>query len=66
MAVNLSARQLQRPEIVDEVAAALAATGLAPGDLVLEITESVLMRDIELTIERLDRLKDPRRAAGDR
>jgi diguanylate cyclase (GGDEF)-like protein/PAS domain S-box-containing protein len=58
MTVNLSARQLQRPEIVDEVAAALAASGLAPEDLVLEITESVLMRDIDLTIERLQRLKD--------
>jgi diguanylate cyclase (GGDEF)-like protein/PAS domain S-box-containing protein len=58
MAVNLSARQLQRPEIVDEVAAALAASGLAAEDLVLEITESVLMRDIDLTIERLQRLKD--------
>ncbi|MEA2609596.1 MAG: hypothetical protein QOJ75_1839 [Chloroflexota bacterium] len=58
MTVNLSARQLQRPEIVDEVAFALAASGLAPEDLVLEITESVLMRDIDLTIERLQRLKD--------
>jgi diguanylate cyclase (GGDEF)-like protein/PAS domain S-box-containing protein len=58
MAVNLSARQLQRPEIVDEVGAALLASGLAPEDLVLEITESVLMHDIDLTIERLQRLKD--------
>jgi EAL domain-containing protein (putative c-di-GMP-specific phosphodiesterase class I) len=58
MTVNLSARQLQRPEIVDEVAAALAASGLAPEDLVLEITESVLMRDIGLTIERMRRLKE--------
>jgi diguanylate cyclase (GGDEF)-like protein len=58
MAVNLSARQLQRPEIVDEVAAALSTSGLAPEDLVLEITESVLMHDIDLTIERLQRLKE--------
>ena len=58
MAVNLSALQLRRPEIVDEVAAALAASGLAAGDLVLEITESVLMSDIDQTIERLQRLKD--------
>jgi diguanylate cyclase (GGDEF)-like protein/PAS domain S-box-containing protein len=58
MAVNLSARQLQRPEIVDEVRAALTASGLAPEDLVLEITESVLMRDMDLTIERLRGLKE--------
>jgi EAL domain-containing protein (putative c-di-GMP-specific phosphodiesterase class I) len=58
MSVNLSGHQLQRPGIVAEVADALAVSGLAPGDLVLEITESLLMRDIDLTIERLQRLKD--------
>jgi EAL domain-containing protein (putative c-di-GMP-specific phosphodiesterase class I) len=58
MAVNLSGHQLQRPEIVAEVAQALAASGLAPEHLHLEITESILMRDIDLTIERLQRLKD--------
>jgi diguanylate cyclase (GGDEF)-like protein/PAS domain S-box-containing protein len=57
VSVNLSARQLQRPEIVSEVGEALAASGLAPQDLVLEITESVLMRDIDLTTDRLHRLK---------
>jgi diguanylate cyclase (GGDEF)-like protein/PAS domain S-box-containing protein len=58
MAVNLSGHQLQRPEIVGEVAEALRVSGLAPERLVLEITESVLMADIELTIERLQSLKD--------
>ena len=57
MTVNLSGLQLQRPEIVTEVAEALAASGLAPGDLHLEITESVLMHDVDATIERLQRLK---------
>jgi diguanylate cyclase (GGDEF)-like protein/PAS domain S-box-containing protein len=57
MAVNLSGHQLQRPEIVAEVADALAASGLAPGDLVLEITETVVMRDVERTIGRLVSLK---------
>ena len=40
MAVNLSARQVARPEIVDEVREILAETGLEPHSLILEITES--------------------------
>jgi EAL domain-containing protein (putative c-di-GMP-specific phosphodiesterase class I) len=57
MSVNLSARQLQRPEIVDEVAASLMHSGLDPSSLVLEITESVMMQDMELSILRLQELK---------
>ncbi len=57
MAVNLSARQLARPEIVDEVRELLQETGLAPSTLVLEITESMVMQDMELAIERLNQLK---------
>jgi EAL domain-containing protein (putative c-di-GMP-specific phosphodiesterase class I) len=58
MAVNLSARQLQRPEIVADVAEALMQSGLAPSSLVLEITESVMMRDVELSVQRLTELKE--------
>jgi EAL domain-containing protein (putative c-di-GMP-specific phosphodiesterase class I) len=57
MAVNLSARQLQRPEIVDDVAVTLMDTGLDPSTLVLEITESVMMQDMDLSIQRLAELK---------
>jgi diguanylate cyclase (GGDEF)-like protein/PAS domain S-box-containing protein len=57
MAVNLSARQLARPEIVDEVRDVLAETGLTPSALILEITESMVMQDMELAIERLNQLK---------
>jgi len=57
VAVNVSGRQLQRPEFVGEVAEALAEAGLAPRRLVLEITESVLMADTEATLERLHALK---------
>ncbi|MGZ5292393.1 MAG: putative bifunctional diguanylate cyclase/phosphodiesterase [Actinomycetota bacterium] len=57
MAVNLSARQLSRPEIVDEVRESLVENGLTPGSLILEITESVMMQDMELSIERLTELK---------
>jgi len=58
MAVNLSARQLQRPEIVGEIAEILMESGLDPGDLILEITESVMMRDMNLSIQRLTELKE--------
>jgi diguanylate cyclase (GGDEF)-like protein/PAS domain S-box-containing protein len=57
MAVNLSARQLQREEIVDEIGAILTETGLDPGMLILEITESVMMKDVKLSVQRLTELK---------
>lgn len=43
--VNLAPQQLVSPDFVDTVAEALADSGLAPGALCLEITESTLMRD---------------------
>ncbi|MFF7777186.1 aminotransferase class I/II-fold pyridoxal phosphate-dependent enzyme [Streptomyces tanashiensis] len=42
--VNVSARQFRDPGFLDEVRRALHSSGLAPGSLVLELTESVLMR----------------------
>jgi EAL domain-containing protein (putative c-di-GMP-specific phosphodiesterase class I) len=57
MAVNLSARQIARPELVEEVRGILVETGLEPSCLILEITESVMMQDMELSIERLTELK---------
>jgi diguanylate cyclase (GGDEF)-like protein/PAS domain S-box-containing protein len=55
--VNLSGRQLQRPEMVDEVRDALARSGLPAELLVLELTESVMMKDVDLSTRRLDELK---------
>ncbi|HEV7496038.1 putative bifunctional diguanylate cyclase/phosphodiesterase [Baekduia sp.] len=57
MSVNLSGRQLEDPNIVADVAAALADSGLPASALVLEITETVLMHDTEATISRLTALK---------
>ena len=56
--VNLSGRQLQEPGIVDDVRQALADSGLAAGQLVLEITESMLMHDTDLSMARLNALKE--------
>jgi diguanylate cyclase (GGDEF)-like protein/PAS domain S-box-containing protein len=56
--INLSGRQLQYPEVVDDVAAALAESGLPPDSLVLEMTESVLMDDSENVLDILRRIKE--------
>jgi len=58
MAVNISAQQLARVEIVDEVRTALNSSGLDPCCLMLEITESLLISDVELAIERLGALRE--------
>jgi diguanylate cyclase (GGDEF)-like protein/PAS domain S-box-containing protein len=57
VAVNLSARQVTNPGIVDIVARALADAGLPAAALDLEITESVLMEDPEASVATLKRLK---------
>jgi EAL domain-containing protein (putative c-di-GMP-specific phosphodiesterase class I) len=57
MAVNVSACQLQRPELIEEVRGALQQTGIAPASLTLELTESVMMQDMELTLLRLKALR---------
>jgi diguanylate cyclase (GGDEF)-like protein len=46
MRVNLSARQLRDPGVVDVVRDALQQSGLPAGELCLELTESVLMQDV--------------------
>ena len=55
--VNLSARQFQYAGLVDDVSAALADAGLDPASLTLEITESMLMADIEAAKETLHALR---------
>jgi diguanylate cyclase (GGDEF)-like protein/PAS domain S-box-containing protein len=57
VAVNLSARQLDLLDLPETVSQALAEAGLEPGQLELEITESAAMRDLELTVEILRKLK---------
>jgi diguanylate cyclase (GGDEF)-like protein/PAS domain S-box-containing protein len=56
--VNLSARQVDDPEIVATVEHILTATGLSPSDLTLEITESALMNDAASALGVLRALKD--------
>ena len=57
VSVNVSARQLQDPRLVEHVAEALADSSIAPARLTLEITETAAMTDIDGTIARLHDLK---------
>ena len=58
VAVNLSAVQFMDPNLVDSVAAVLQETGFPAERLVLEITESVFLRDLGSASEKLEKLRD--------
>jgi EAL domain-containing protein (putative c-di-GMP-specific phosphodiesterase class I) len=58
LGVNLSTRELLDPELPERMTAALDAAGLEPGALTIEITESVLMSDVEAAKLRLAELKE--------
>jgi diguanylate cyclase (GGDEF)-like protein/PAS domain S-box-containing protein len=58
VAVNVSARQLADPGLVDDVQRALHGSGLAARHLTLEITESVLIAEPDTAVARLQQLKD--------
>jgi len=53
MSVNVSARQLQEPEVADDIKRVVDECGLDPRLLVLEITESVLVQDVEAMAAKL-------------
>jgi diguanylate cyclase (GGDEF)-like protein len=57
MSVNLSARQLSDPHLVDDVAEALAAAGLDPSVLCLEITETALIAHPDQALTALRELR---------
>jgi diguanylate cyclase (GGDEF)-like protein len=57
VAVNVSARQLDTDQLLQDIRDALATSRLDPDALTIEITETTLMRDIEDTIARLEQVK---------
>jgi diguanylate cyclase (GGDEF)-like protein/PAS domain S-box-containing protein len=60
LSVNISSKLFTRPEFIDQVAGAIAASGLLPGTLRLEIPESVLIEHsdvVDHNFERLRRIK---------
>ena len=57
ISVNLAGRQLQSSTLIGEVTAVIERTGIDPHDLMLEITESTLMDEVEIVATRLAELK---------
>jgi diguanylate cyclase (GGDEF)-like protein len=57
MSVNLSVRELESPSLVDDLQAELDRTGVDPSSLVIELTESALMRDVTSMSVRLTTLR---------
>jgi diguanylate cyclase (GGDEF)-like protein len=57
MSINLSGRQLDHSTLVDDVAQAIEQAGIDPKTVILEITETALMEDVEAAIGRLNELK---------
>jgi diguanylate cyclase (GGDEF)-like protein/PAS domain S-box-containing protein len=57
LAVNVSARQLADPDLVDDVARILTETGFPARCLALEVTETIFIDDPDLAVERLTALK---------
>ena len=57
VAVNLSARQFRDRRLIERIGETLARTGLEPSRLELEITESLVMRDVDAVVARLKELK---------
>ena len=58
LSVNVSARQMARPGLVESVRRGLDATGLGPEVLLLELTESALMADDEVVRAQIKGLRD--------
>jgi diguanylate cyclase (GGDEF)-like protein/PAS domain S-box-containing protein len=57
VSVNISPRQLQQAGFVEDLREILHESGIAPGSLVLEITESLLLQNAEWTLQRLEALQ---------
>ena len=57
VAVNISGRHLQQGNLVEDVRYALEVSGLDPGDLVIEFTESTIMQNTDVNLERFRELK---------
>ncbi|MBF2079071.1 MAG: EAL domain-containing protein [Synechococcales cyanobacterium T60_A2020_003] len=56
VSVNLSSKQFNQPDLVNQIAAVLEKTGLPPSCLKLEITETAIMQDAETAIAMLTKL----------
>ena len=58
VSVNVSGRQLDNDIIIEQIRGALAASHLAVSSLIIEVTETALMLDVDSAIGRLQAIKD--------
>jgi diguanylate cyclase (GGDEF)-like protein len=58
IAVNFSVKQLQDRSLIDTISTILAETNVSPATLEVEITESIAIRDLDLTISILESLRE--------
>lgn len=58
VAVNISPRQLAAPDFIETVRSIVAAAGISPGQLELEVTETVLMESVDDVFCKLVELRD--------
>jgi EAL domain-containing protein (putative c-di-GMP-specific phosphodiesterase class I) len=56
--VNLSAIELEQPDLIETITSVLERTAIAPGRLVLEVTETLLVKDTVRGVETLQQLRD--------
>ncbi|MEQ1666874.1 MAG: EAL domain-containing protein [Sulfuriferula sp.] len=57
MSINISTRQFQQPDFVQQVLAVIDSAGVNPGQLKLELTESVILGDVEDIVAKMTTLK---------
>jgi diguanylate cyclase (GGDEF)-like protein/PAS domain S-box-containing protein len=57
MSVNVSARQLQDSSLIEDVESALRETGVDPGSLILELTESAVVENLDAAMATLRKLR---------
>ena len=57
VSVNLSGKQFSQPDLVEQIACILQETGLSACSLKLELTESIVMEDVESAITMLAQMK---------
>ena len=56
LSINISPRQFREPDFVSQVQAIISASGVPPQALIFEVTEGLLVDDLDLTIARMEEL----------
>lgn len=56
MAINLSPVQLRKAELAENIVSIVEQTGISPGSLTIEITESALIQNLDTAVSIIDRL----------